>query len=319
MKRLLFVTILAGLAWTGHWFWSAHSLRQQTDGWFAALRSAGWTAQYDDVSILGFPNRLDQTFTDITLTAPEAALTWQAPFLQVFRLSYNPSHLILIWPEDQTLTTPAATTTITDKGLRASLILDGGEILRSNLEAAALTFTTAENTLALTGLTAALTHIDGPSYRLALNAEDASRQSDEQAAQDPGGVVFDATVTFDRLFTTTTLNGPRPQPQQIALRLAEYRRGDQSLKLSGDLTLDDMGRASGTLSLQATRGRDMLALLHDQGALPLALFDPLEQALTLSGNMNGSADTLDLTLKVYRGTVSLGLIPLGQLPPLRLP
>ncbi|SNR47176.1 DUF2125 domain-containing protein [Puniceibacterium sediminis] len=319
MKRLLFVIILAGLAWSGHWFWSAHQLRQQTAAWFDARRTAGWEAQYGDLTVLGFPNRLDATLTDVTLADPATRITWQAPFLQIFRLAYKPNHLILIWPDDQTLTTATGTTRITDTGMRASLILDGDALLRSNLESESLSFAAPSGTLALAGVTGAFTHIDGPTYRLALNATGIADSAAALAAPNASGLSVDATVTFDQPLTKASLTGPRPHPVQIALRLAEYRLGAQSLKLSGDLTLDDQGLATGTLSLQATDWPQMLTLARASSGLPPALFAPLEQALTLSGNLNRTDGARDLTLRVNDGAISMGMIQLGRIPPLRLP
>ena len=314
MKRLIIICVVAGLAWSGHWFWSAHQLRQQTEAWFEARRAAGWEARYDDLTVLGFPNRLDATFTDLTVADPAGSVRWQAPFLQVFRLIYKPEHLILVWPEDQTLTTAAGTTTVSDEGMRASLVLDEGEVLRSNLEARSLTLEMPGGVLAMTDLTAALAHIDADSYRLAFNASGPAAEDETTS-----GFSADATFTLDAPLTQDSLNGPPPQPTGISLRLAEYRIGEASLKLSGDLDLDAEGVASGTLSLQAENWRELLDAAGARGDLPTALVTPLDQSLTLVANLRGNPETLDLTLEVSEGRLSLGLIPVGRIPPLRLP
>ncbi len=306
MKRLLIAIILAGLAWSGHWFWAAHHLRGQTEAWFDARRADGWTAQYDELAILGFPNRLDATLGGVTLADPATGIRWQAPFLQIFRLSYSAGHLILVWPEEHTLTTPSGTTTLSDEGLRASLVLDGDAVMRSNLEARSLDLETPAGAFALTDLTAAFAHVDAATYRLAVHAM--------TGMADAAEISMDATLTFETPVTAALFGGPRPQPTRIALRLLEYRTGEMSLKLSGEIDLDDAGLASGTLSLRTTNWHS-----RDTPGPLAGLLAPLEQALALDSAPGGDAGTRDLTLLLSDGALSLGQVPVGRLPALRLP
>lgn len=306
MKRLLTVIILAGLAWGGHWFWTAHQLRGQAEAWFEARRADGWQAQYDDLSILGFPNRLDATFSDLVLTTPEAGVTWQAPFLQVFRLTYKPDHLILIWPGEQTLKTGAGTTEIREEGLRASLVLEDTAILRGNIEARSLSILSPAGPLALTDVTAALARTEPRSYRFALQAKGDGEST---------GIAADAVLTFDRPLARSLFSTPRPKVTGINLRLAEFRVRDSLVQLSGDLALDGRGRATGTLTLTADNWRETEAGSGAGSALP----EVLRQALSRAAPVQGAANRIDVTLDIRNGSVALDQVQIGQLPSLHLP
>lgn len=174
LKRLTLVILLAALAWSGHWLWGRQVLAAQYERWFEARRAAGWEAGYSDRTIRGFPNRHDTTWRELQLQDPASGLGWQAPFFQLFLLSYNRHHAIAAWPERQVITTPDGPITVTSEQMQASLVTEGAEhaLARGNLVADVLNITGPEGaTTALAQLRLAGTRVGPASYDLALSAE----------------------------------------------------------------------------------------------------------------------------------------------------
>ena len=310
MKHLAIAVIAAALLWSGVWVWAAMAERRAVTDWAEARRAAGAEVSYADLSVRGFPNRIDTSFTDLRLADPQAGYVWQAPFFQSFRMVYNAGHRIFAFAPDQTVTGPKGETTITSDGLRASLVQDNGEVLRANLEARVLNLGGAHR-LALAGMTAALVRQQGTAYHLGL-AADAAALPDATLT---GALRLDGVVTLDAALAPGLAD--RPQLTHVDLRLAEYTLGDMALRLTGAAELDAEGRMDGQVTVRADNWRALLALARDSGQIPAAMAEVLEEALTLATSFTATPDRLDLPLTLDRGMARLGPIPLGEAPRLR--
>lgn len=325
MTRLIFaVAAVLLIGWAGFWFVSSWTLKRDIADWFDARRAEGWQAEYSDLRVRGFPSRLDATLSDVRLRDPARGVGWDAPFFQMLGLTYRPGHLILVWPETQRLTLPSGPIRIDSTRLRASLIHGAeGQILRANLEAETLTIDGPQGALSLAELRAAGTSVPGAAdfYRIGLTANPLANPEVEQESDDTtaDGWQLQAEVRFDQDWTLDALSGPRPQPQDIDLRHADFRYNGMELSLAGKLTSDTLGRASGKVTVRAENWRDMLGAARDDGHLPKRLADTLETALPMAARLQGNPDAPDLSLDVTDGRVSFGLIPLGDAPSLRLP
>ena len=326
MKRLTIAVVAVALLWAGFWAFSAWQLRQATESWFADRRADGWGADYADLTVRGFPNRLDRSFADIVLADPQARVVWEAPFFQVFQLTYKPGHIIAAWPDSHSLTTPDGRWQITGDTQRASLVHAGGALLRANLEAETLNLARDDGTaLALAGLTASLQHLEGTTadYRLALVAQAlAFGDTSLSAANLPdsvNGLQADVTLRLDAPLAGATLSRARPQPTRLDIRLAEYRYGGLELKLAGSLDISPSGTPEGQVTVKAVNWRALLDQARASGALPGGLADALEDGLGLLAGLRGNSQTLDLPLNFTGGRVMLGPIPLGRAPVIRVP
>ena len=124
MRFLLSITFLGAALWAGYWYLGSGGAETAIRQWFDQRRTAGWTAEFSDMQVIGFPSRFDTTFTDISLADPVTGYAWDAPFFQVLSLSYRPNHVIAVWPEEQQIKTPAGSYQIQSQKARASLIAD---------------------------------------------------------------------------------------------------------------------------------------------------------------------------------------------------
>ncbi|SDY50296.1 DUF2125 domain-containing protein [Citreimonas salinaria] len=319
MKRLAFVVVLAALAWSGFWFWSAQALRSEIEAWFDDRRAEGWEADYTDLFIRGFPNRLDATFIDLALADPDAGLAWRAPFFQVLQLVYRRGHAILIFPDTQTVVIDDDIYAVQADGMRASVNLgEGDTVQRAGFEADVLNIDGPDNDLALAGLAAGLAAVDQDAqvYRVGISADAAAGGVAGGAAD---GLALQATIGFDQPWTREALEIGRPQPVSLDLSGAEYRKGALFLRLAGDLDIDEAGRATGDLALRAENWRDLLDAAVEAERIPEAMARTLEQGLGLVAQLSGNPETLDLPLRFDDGMVRIGPIPMGEAPRLRLP
>ena len=77
MRILLAIVILAGLAWSGWWYFGATTRQNAIESWLAGRRDAGWVAETADVRVTGFPNRIDLIVEGLDIADPEAGWAWQ--------------------------------------------------------------------------------------------------------------------------------------------------------------------------------------------------------------------------------------------------
>ncbi|MCK0150235.1 DUF2125 domain-containing protein [Marivita sp. S6314] len=323
MKRLFIVIVVATLGYAGWWFYAANALQRDVEAWFADQRDAGWQASYADISVQGFPSRTDLTLTDPSLTSPDGQFGWSAPFFQILGLTYKRGHVIVAWPDTQTVTTPDGPMAISSDGLRASVIHASNNVIRANVEATTLNLEGPEQTVALAGLTAALEKIEPApaSYRIALFVDGIAvsnpRISGTLAPDSLASLRSEMTVDLNAPITLDSGTTDTPRPTQITVPRSEITYGALTFRVTGDAAFDPQGRATGEVSLEADNWRESLNAARANGDLPPGLTDGLIDLLSMLATFGGSRDALDITLGLKDGTVLLGPLPIGTLPPLQ--
>ena len=330
MKRMLVVILVCCVAYSAYWVVGSRGAQSGIAAWFKDRRGEGWQAEYADLTLRGFPNRFDSTLTAPVLADPDSGLMWQAPFLQLFALSYRPNHVIAVWPNSQRFATPTQTYDITSSDMRASLVL----LPETNLPLDRVRF--VSDTIEITSDSGARTALGGvqmaisrvqtttQTYRFTVNA-------DGLVPPLPAGLAVntplpdhldtlrgDITVAFSRPWDITAISASRPQPTHIDLKLAEAKWGGLELQFAGTLDVDAAGQPSGKITVKARNWRDIVQLAVGLGWLPSGLAKRLEQGLSLASGLSGNAETLDIPLSFGGGLVSLGPIPIGPSPVLRL-
>lgn len=332
MKHLLATIVIAAAAWSGFWWLNASSVARDQEAWFEARRAQGWQAEFADMALRGFPNRIDTTFSDIALADPGSGWAWQAPFFQVFSLVYARAHKIAVWPNQQQIATPRRKIAVASEEMRASVVFapgDTGALERANFTASNLQLVASTGWRASAGGLRLAAHREEEgalAYRLALSGENVVPPALFRVETRPGDMLppalgkleVDAVATFDAPWDQDALNRSRPQPTRIALRLAEAHWGRLELLAAGTVDLDSAGLASGRITVKARNWREILTLARDSGQLPDRLLDTTERGLELLSRLSGNKKTLDIPLTLEGGQISLGIVPLGNLPPLRL-
>ncbi|MEQ9694914.1 DUF2125 domain-containing protein [Shimia sp. SDUM112013] len=330
MKRLLILILVAAIGWSAYWFIAASSARSGFESWFAARQAEGWVAEYADLDVSGYPNRIDATFDTLTLADPETGVAVDLPFFQLFALSYKPNHLIAVWPQAQTLSFPDQKIQIATEDMRASLVLGKAKTLpleRSNLVIEQLQVVSSTDwrssasevrlalqkkpeTEATYQFASDVMNLAPPvAYRLS-RGEDLPRTLKTVQAQ--------VEITFERPLDMRAIEDARPQPTEIDLKRAEIAWGDLNLQAAGKVTVDGLGYPTGDITVRATNWRDILDVARSSGDIPTGILDATEGALETLAKLSGSSQTLDIPLSFKRQRTWLGPLPIGPAPVIRL-
>lgn len=323
MRALLSLIIVLSLGWAGYWFLASQGTRAGLSLWFEERRAEGWQANYSDLSIQGFPNRVDASFTDVALADPDTGLAWAASFFQLLALSYKPNHVIAVWPNTQTLSTPSETLSIASEKMQASVVVSPEAHLpleRSNYVATALSVRSDQGwSLQADDIRAALHKqpTGNNAYQLAYQAAGVAPPnflSNGVLPAKMSAMEFDMEVDFDRAWDMRALSERRPQPTAIDLRLAKAEWGDLLFHMAADLDLDALGSPTGEATIRLKNWQKMIDLARASGQFGENSLAAAEQFIGILASTSGAREDLDVTLRFANGTTFLGIIPLGTAP-----
>ena len=332
MRKLLALIVVVAAGWAAYWFIGARGHEAALTKWFDDRRAEGWQVEYSDHSVRGFPNRFDTTLTDLSLTDPETGISWQAPLFQILSLSYQPNHLILVWPNEQQIATPYERFDLKTEDMRASFKVKPSTSLAldaANLEMAGATLASSDGwTAQFTKLNAAIrnTPDTASTYDVAASIDQLQPGERVRRIIDQGGTLPDLieTLRFDLQselaapLDRVALETARPGLNTLNLRELRAMWGELELRAAGDMDVID-DKPKGDLAITARNWRDMLALAVDAGAIDPRMASGAESVLKLLAASSGNEASLDVTLTFSGGRTFLGPIPIGPAPLLRLP
>jgi len=331
MRKLLAFILVAACLYAGYWFVGARTVSGAMESWFEDRQTDGWVAEYADLSTRGFPSRFDTTLTDVTLADPATGLAYSAPFLQIFALSYQPNHIITVWPSEQSLASPLDTANITSEDMRASFKFQSGTSLAVetvNFEAKGLSVQTSTGTTAIGALQLAVR--DKPTavntYDFYATSKEVTLDASLRRLLDPadllpnklGDMTVDMTASFDAPWDRFAIEDKRPQPQQIGIKLIDASWGDITLKATGDLDIAADGTPAGDVTVKVENWQKLLGLAESAGVLPGRMRPLAESMLGAVAGLSGNPNTIDAPLTFKNGYFSLGPLPLGRAPKIQL-
>ncbi len=327
MRKLLFLLVLGTVLWSGYWFVGSSALRQGAEQWFADQAAQGVTAEKTALSVVGFPNRFDLTVEGLRLADPQSGIGWQAPFAQVFAMTWKPWHVIAALPPEQVVTLPDQAVTIAADGLRASLRASPATdvpLAAVIVESGAVLATSSQGwTAGADRVVASVLAVEGVAndYDLALDiaglAPDPARMA--PLTTEAGLPVTIATV---QLRAVASLTAPldrhagktRPMLAALALGQALVNWGDLSATASGSIAPDDQGFAAGRIEIAVTNWQRMVPALVAAGVIKPELSQTVENMMAALAKETGDPNVLKLPLVLADGRMSLGPLPLGPAP-----
>lgn len=329
LRALVAVILLAAGGWSGNWVWQSSLRRQAVDRWMQDLRASGWEAQASNISVRGFPNRLDTTFTEARLVSPDGARAWSAPFLQIIQLVYDPSRSIVVWPHRQVLGQGDARRFLDSRDMRASLQLrpERGEFDHGTVEMTDAVLTRQDRAdrpgadAAVARMVASFRTRDAAAnaYDVALTATDVRLPSADASRLLPaviGKVQLEGTARLDAPASLQTATGTVPRLKSLEIGSLRVEWGALSLRAGGALTVGAGGLLSGRVAVKARNWRRLLDQAVQAGLLPESAAGPVTTMLQVIAEGTGNPKTLDTELTIEDGVVYLGMIPLASLPPL---
>jgi hypothetical protein len=324
MRWLVWAVLIAAAGWSGLWIAGARKLERTVAD--ALARSAPEISAQSH-SVAGFPNRFDLTLTDVRLQDAVGGTSWQAPFVQVFALSYRPWHTILVLPPEQRLTWLDGGLTLRAGKLQASLVLrpasdlaldrltvvgEGLEI-RPDLGVGAMVASVNLGTRPDPG--------DENAHEIGLAV--AGITPDPAAlALLPAGTDLPPTTDTLRLDAVVGFSAPldrfapqsRPAVTRLDIRALSFAWGDIVLGGEGSLTPDGGGLAEGRIALRLDNWRKAIEAAVALGALRPEIAPTWAEFARRLAEAGGNPDRLEVPLIFARGRMSLGPIPLGAAP-----
>ncbi len=323
--------LLVSGGWGGYWYIGSGAQKAAIEAWLQDRAQAGWVANYSSVTVRGFPNRFDSTVTDLELADPHYGWAWSAPQFQTLQLSYQPNHVIAIWPESQTIATPTGSVAVTSGDMRASVVFEPNSDLALNratltLEDVRLSRETGWNSSIEQAVLATRQTVDEQfAHDIAFDAKNFTPSEDLKAKLDPGNSLptqFDAmhvetTVAFDRHWNRRAIETEKPVWTRLDINTFDAQWGDLGLKAVGSLDLDREGYPTGSLDIQARNWRQMLELAVAAESLTPEIAATLDSGLSLFAMLSGKKDTLDVPLRFADKIMYLGPLPVGAAPRLQ--
>lgn len=334
LRALIALIVLAAVLYSGYWFIGSQATARAAQDWLEDRRDDGWQVEYADLETKGFPNRFDTTVTNLELTDPDTGVSWSAPFFQVLSLSYEPNHLIVIWPQNQNLATPHQKIDITAEEMKASLRVKPTsemELVQSNFVAAKAELkSTLGWTSRVDAMNLAIRELadkpDPNQYQIAVDIAglvpgDALKDlfgAQPNLPETIEAVKVDAEIGFSEPISKNTVENKRPDITNLKINEARGNWGELQLRIAGDLQVDADGIPTGELDLNARQWREMLGLAVQAGALSQEVASGAEFALGLLARASGNENTLDIPLSFEGGRTYLGPIPIGEAPKIRI-
>ena len=324
MRGLLVFVLALGTLWGGYWVVGSAALRSGAEKWFAAQNENGVEARYSALDVQGFPNRFDLTVTDLHLADPVSGFGWDAPFAQVFSMSWKPWHVIAALPNSQTITTPDQVIAVGSTSLMGSLklvpgtsltldtvIVDGADVVASStvgwvVKVGRAQLATRQDATIPNGHEVNLT-MTGLIPDPALMA--AARDFPAEVATAQVDVVAGFSAPIDRFAAQT-----RPQLSALTVKAGLIRWGDVELTAKGALVADASGMAEGRVDLTLKNWRKILPLAVGAGLIKLEVAPTVENMMQIMAQQSGDAEILELPLVMKAGRMSLGPLPLGAAP-----
>ncbi len=328
MRKLLWVVLIAAVAWSAYWFIGAQASKSAMLRWLEDRRAEGWQVEYSDLSLRGYPNRFDTTITDLILTDPETGISWRAPFFQIFALSYQPKHVIAVWPNEQQFATPFQTVDLRSEKMTASLVID--DIATLELGRAQLEMLGAQITsnmgwdIGFDRLNGAVRQSEGVThgYDIAASADTLTPSRSLRSLIDADGKLPDIMegfelqqfVQFDAPINRATIEQARPAILALATQIARVTWGELELRATGAVDIGAGGVPEGELLLNAKNWREMLAMAVSSGAVSEGSAGTAEMGLNLLSRLSGSPNSIDAPLSFKGGATYLGPVPIGPAP-----
>ena len=308
--------VAAGLLWTGGWYFFAARIEDHLPSTLAQIVGPDARAECANADVRGYPFRIGLFCEALSYTNAAEGITTTAGAFRSAAQIYNPQHAVA--------------------EVDGPLVLDAsGLMLRADWQLLQASVQAVSDGLDRGSIDARNTSFDidgtGLTQRLALQADRITAHARRNGADldvaaygenlhntlvtglNAKAFAFEATLSgkSDMLRVPfTPLHGPFAA---VLHRVAIEFDATSSLELAGPVQVGADGRLSGTLELTISNVQqlpDLVAGFNPESADMIRRFGPMIAALdTRPGD-----DATTLPLTISNGQVSLGIIPLGELP-----
>ena len=335
MRKLLYLLLAGSALWSGYWFVGSSAIRNGAERWFADQAQAGMTAEKTGLTVAGFPNRFDLTVEGLRLADPQSGIGWQAPFAQVFAMTWKPWHLIAALPPEQVVTLPDQVVTVMSQDLLASVrARPSTDVPLAEARVAGTSLALASDlgwTLGLGDFTVGLRAEPalGPTgYELGFDLAPLIPDPDFVAAVKsvtiPELPASDLPDQVDALqgSVALTLSAPLdrntgealPYLTRIEIRRLTFAWGQLSAAASGLIEADGNGYGAGKVTVDITNWNRLPAVLVAAGLVKPEVAPTVAKGMQALAAQTPRPAVLSLTLTLADGRMTFGPFPLGPAP-----
>lgn len=332
MRKLIWLVVIIGLAYSGYWFIGAKGTEKAIAGWASARASEGWQADYSDIATHGFPLRFDTTITEPRFADPRTGVAFSTPQFDILSQSHRPTRIRAQVAQTATLATPLQRMEITQEVAEAELFVEPGPSLTldhasATLNGFAVTSNLGWGVTLETGRFNTQRDSSNPlKHEISLTAQGLTPSQGLMTSLDPKGLLshqfeqleLSMTTTFNRAWDIHALEGPRPQPTHIDLTSLTAKWGKLDLRMTGAFDVDARGYPVGKVAIKAQNWREMIEIAISTGMIPQNMSTLALRAGEMLAGLSGRKDTIDAELTLKDGMITLGFIPLGPAPRLRI-
>ena len=335
-KLILIIIILSGL-WGGYWVIGSTALETGAHNFLKTKHnaSAPVSVAYSDLSVRGFPNRFDTRLTDLDLVDHQNNIRWQAPFLQIYALSYKPYHVIAALPHAQRLEFQGQNLQINSDEIKGSIVFDPKPIMQKALEIKRSSFVINalslisdkgwETSIKQANIATRQTPANALHYDIAAAINDILLPASLDALVDPMGqhpnvvdvISLDLTVEYTHPWDVLASPNKRPKMRAATINSLSVSWGDIQLQTSGALTIDPNGYPVGQLELVVTNWENLYDMAHNAHAIDPKSAASIRTGLKLLAGLSNGENVIKAPLVFANAQISLGPLAIGPAP--RLP
>lgn len=335
MRKLLFLIVALAVIWSGYWYVGSTAVRDSVESMFADAAREGVLAEHSGVTVSGFPNRFDLTIDALKLADPVTGAGWQAPFVQVFAMTWKPWHVIAAFPPEQVLTMPDQLVTVGSADLKASLRAKPSTDLplaEVRIAGSSLNLGSDQGwTLGLGEFTVALRADPALGeagydfgFDLAPLTPDSAFVRAANAVAIPDLPPTDLPEVIEALWGNIylTFSAPldrhasnaRPYLLRVEVNQFNLAWGALTASASGVVEADADGYAAGKLTVDVTNWDRLPAVLVAAGVVEPKVAPTVARGLQALAAQTPDQKVLSLSLVLKDGRMSFGPFPLGPAP-----
>lgn len=335
MRKLLFLLIAMVALWSGYWFVGSNAVRDGVTGFFTDAAAQGLVAENTGVTVAGFPNRFDLTIDGLRLADPASGTAWEAPFVQVFAMTWKPWHIIAAFPPEETVTLPDQAVKITSDGMKASLrAKPSTDLPLAEVRLAGTSLALASDqgwTLGMGDFTVGLRAdpaLGDAGYELGFDlaplTPDPAFLAALKAVSIPDLPASDLPATVESLWGSVYLSFSAPLDRhageakpfltRVEVNQFNFAWGQLAASAKGLVQADDQGFAAGEITVDVTNWDRLPALLVAAGAVTPEMAPTIARGMQALAAQTPEPTVLSLTLKLADGRMSFGPFPLGPAP-----